>query len=141
MSVPMTSMYISHGGTLMKKRKLWYGFLEAGVKSSPVVIDRNMITGEKNTIFVYNHNKQEINKYVRDLVEPKLRELSAKEKELQTSLDKGFKASLKTIKYKVPKTYDNPVKGKANAKAVTTVEEPELEYSESGDDDWDDSND
>jgi hypothetical protein len=125
----------------MAKQKLWYGFLEAGNKSSPVVIDHNMDTGEKNTVFIYNHNKQEILKYVRELVEPKLRELTAKEKELESLMKKGFSESLKTIKYKVAKSLDVPAKEAPAPEVKKTLEEPEEEFSEVGDDDWDDDDD
>ena len=125
----------------MAKQKLWYGFLEAGHKSSPIVIDHNMDTGEKHTVFIYNHNKQEILKYVRDLVEPKLRELTAKEKELESLMKKGFAESLKTIKYKVAKNLDAPAKEAPATEVKKTLEEPEEEFSEVGDDDWDDDDD
>jgi len=129
----------------MKKQKLWYGYLDAGKKSSPVAIDRNMDTGENHTVFIYNHNKKEILKYVRDLVEPKLRELTTKEKELESPMKKGFTASLKTMKYALPKSFDAPA-AKAPAspepKADITADEPEMEFSELGDDDdWEDEED
>lgn len=125
----------------MAKQKLWYGFLEAGNKSSPVVIDHSMDTGEKNTVFIYNHNKKEILKYVRDMVEPKLRELSDKEKKQEASMKKGFADSLKTIKYKVSKSFDAPVKETTTPIVNKKQEEPEEEFSEVGDDDWDDDDD
>jgi len=129
----------------MKKRKFWYGFLEAGSKSSPVVIDRNMETGDKNTVFIYNHNKGEILKYVRELAEPKLRELTAQEKELEAPLKKGFKNSLNTIKYKVPKALVIPEKGTPSPKEDAVPEVIELEIKGLDDDDtdigWDDGDD
>lgn len=129
----------------MKKQKLWYGYLEAGNKSSPVIIDHSMDTGEKHTVFVYNHNKNEISKYVRELVEPKLRELTDKEKGLESALRKGFSASLKTLKYPLPKTYDAPSKDSSAPKveADTASKEPEEDISDLGVDDvdWEDDND
>ena len=125
----------------MAKQKLWYGFLEAGNKSSPVIIDHAMDTGEKNTLFIYNHNKKEILKYVRDLVEPKLRELTDKEKKQEASMKKGFTDSLKTIKYKVPKNFDAPAKVVAAKQVDKIPDEPEEEFSEIGDEDWGDDDD
>ena len=129
----------------MKKHKLWYGFLEAGSKSGPVVIDRNMETGDGNTIFIYNHNKGEILKYVRELVEPKLRELSVKEKQLEISLKKGFMASLDTVKFKLPKALNIPEKGIPETKEDTSSNDTELATAGLDDDDvdldWDDSDD
>ena len=125
----------------MSKRKLWYGYLEAGKKSSPVIIDRNMDTGEKHTLFIYNHGKQEISKYVRELVEPKLRELDAKEKELESAMKKGFTAAMKNMKHKVSKTFDATAIATVAAVVASSQEEPEMEFSDIGDDDWDDSDD
>ena len=106
-----------------------------------MAIDRNLDTGELNTVFVYNHNKQEILKYVRELVEPKLRELSAQEKNLEASLKKGFKESLKTIKHKIPKAPNKPEKDIPAPKEDTIPKIPEMEMSELDDEGWDDSND
>ena len=126
----------------MSKQKLWYGFLEAGNKSSAVVIDHSMDTGDKNTLFIYNHNRQEILKYVRELAEPKLRELTAKEKELESALKKGFSEAFKTLKYPLAKTFDSPAKAKPSPKADTPKEEPEVEISEMDDEDiWEDDDD
>jgi hypothetical protein len=129
----------------MSKYKLWYGVLEAGEKSSPVVIDRNMDTGDKNTVFMYNHNKQEILKYVRELAEPKLRELSDQEKLLESSLKKGFMAALETIKFKVPKALNIPEKKAPSSKDDPMPETAELEITglddDAEDDDWKDSDD
>ena len=124
----------------MKKQKFWCGVLEAGSKTSPVAIDHNLDTGEKNTVFVYNHNKQEILKYARDLVEPKLRELSAKEKNLEDTLKKGFKEALKTIKYKVSKAPNKSDKDIPAPKEDITLKEPEIAMGEE-DDDWVDTDD
>jgi len=127
----------------MSKHKLWFGILEAGSKSSPVAIDRNMESSERNSIFIYNHNRKEILKYSRDVVESKLRELNAKEKDLETELKKGFSDSLKTFKYKIPKISETGTKGPAASKVSKPVEEPEVEISGLDDDDdsWDDSDD
>ena len=123
----------------MRKNKLWYGVLEAGKKSCPVAIDRNLDTGDVNTVFVYNHNRKEILKYVRELVEPKLRELSAKEKKLEASLKKGFTESLKTIKYKVAKPLKTPEKDIPAPKVIAETEGTEVITSELDDVDWDES--
>lgn len=125
----------------MSKSKLWYGFLEAGSKSGPVAIDHNMATGDGNTMFIYNHNKKEILKYVRELVEPKLRELTAQEKELVGSMRKGFRESLKMSGFKIPKALNIPEKAPPNPKADPTPEVAELEFSVLVDDDDDDGGD
>lgn len=122
---------------MMSKSKLWYGFLEAGSKSGPVAIDHGMATGDGKTMFIYNHNKKEILKYVRELVEPKLRELTAQEKALENSMRKGFRESLKTSGFKIPKALNIPDKAPPTPKADPTPEIPELELSGVDDDDDD----
>jgi hypothetical protein len=123
----------------MRKSKLWYGILEAGKKSCPVAIDRNLDTGEINTVFIYNHNRKEILKYVRELVEPKLRELSAKEKKLEVSLKKGFTEALKTIKYKVAKPPKAPEKDIPAPVIISESEGSEVVMNDLDDVDWDES--
>ena len=131
----MEQVFINFMVILMSKNKLWYGFLEAGSKSSPVAIDRNMETGDGNTVFIYNHNKKEMLKYVRELVEPKLRELTAKEKELESALKKGFTESLNTIRFKVPKAQNIPEKTISNTKDETSSDAVELEIKGLDEDD------
>ena len=125
----------------MSKQKLWYGYLEAGAKSSPVAIDHSLDTGDKNSILIYNHNKKDILKYSRELVEPKLRELNAKEKDLEGELKKGFTEAMKTLKYSVAKSFDTPLKTKPAPKAVSRDDEPEVEMSGMDDDIWEDDED
>ncbi|MEW5755992.1 MAG: hypothetical protein AB1810_06775 [Pseudomonadota bacterium] len=63
----------------MAKQNIWMGFLEAGPKSSPVLRDDKLETGNPKTIYLFNLNKGEILEYSRALVEPKLRDLTAAE--------------------------------------------------------------
>jgi len=109
-----------------------------------VVIDRSMETENGSTVFVYNHNKKEILKYVRELVEPKLRELTAQEKKLESELKKGFSEALKTIKFKTTKSLSIPEKEIPNPKAEkapAAVLEVEGLDDDLEDDDWEDSDD
>jgi hypothetical protein len=62
-----------------KKTKLWFGFLEAGVKGSPVVRDEALVTGNPATVYLFNFMKGRILEYRRDIVEVKLRELETEE--------------------------------------------------------------
>jgi len=73
-----------------KKRSLWYGFLEAGEKCSAVVRDSELDTGSRDTIYLFNFKKGRILEYRRDIVEPKLRELSAEELAMVTELQEAF---------------------------------------------------
>jgi len=132
----MDQALINFMGVMMRKSKLWYGILEAGKKSCPVAIDRNLDTGDVNTVFVYNHNKGEILKYVREVVEPKLRELNAKEKKLEASLKKGFTESLKTIKYKIAKPPKTPEKETPAPNVISESEGTDVVTNELDDVDW-----
>jgi hypothetical protein len=69
---------------------LWFGYLEAGAKGSPVVRDSLMDTGTTATIYLFNLAKGRILEYRRDIVEPKLRELDETECEWIKELRKAF---------------------------------------------------
>lgn len=74
----------------MSDNNLWYGYLEAGSKSSPVLMDRRLNTGDSNTLYLFNLNRGEILEYKREIIEPKLRELSADEQKLCVELKSAF---------------------------------------------------
>ena len=74
-----------------KKAKLWVGFLDAGSKGSPVVREIGMETGNRDTIYLFNMLKGKILEYRRDIVEPKLRELTVDEQPMVPELRKAFK--------------------------------------------------
>ena len=76
-----------------KKKKLWFGYLEAGERSSPVVRDGSIDTGKVSTIYLFNQKKNKILEYQKDIVEPKLRELEASENELLEKLEKAYKTA------------------------------------------------
>lgn len=73
----------------MNEKNLWFGYLEAGEKSSPVVIDASLNTANPNTVYVFNFNRGEIIEYRRDIIEAKLRPLektdTPDEKKLKTA--------------------------------------------------------
>lgn len=60
----------------MSEKNLWFGYLEAGEKSSPVVMDSRLNTANPNTIYLFNLIRGEIIEYRRDIIEPKLRPLA-----------------------------------------------------------------
>jgi hypothetical protein len=62
-----------------KRQSLWFGYLEAGAKGSPVVRDHSIDTGSPATIYLFNLEKGRILEYRRDIAEPKLRELNPEE--------------------------------------------------------------
>ena len=77
-----------------KKQQLWFGYLEAGQRSSAVVRDGSIDTGRASTIYLYNLAKGKILEYQRDIVEPKLRELG-KDDISRDELDKAFRDARK----------------------------------------------
>src|SRR3569623_1701538 len=74
----------------MNDKQVWYGYLEAGNKSTAVVLDRTLNTGNPETLYLFNLARGEILEYSRKIVEPKLRELKGKETDLTTSLKSGY---------------------------------------------------
>jgi hypothetical protein len=74
-----------------KKAKLWFGYLEAGDRSSPVVRDDSIDTGRSSTVYLFNSTKGRILEYRRDIVEPKLRELDESETEMISELEDGYR--------------------------------------------------
>jgi hypothetical protein len=58
---------------------LWFGVLDAGQHSSPVVFDARLDTGNPTTIYLFNLARRRMIEYRADIVVPKLRELSADE--------------------------------------------------------------
>ena len=74
---------------------LWYGYLEAGDKSSPVLIDPKLETGNSKTVYMYNLNSQRIIEYKREIAEPKLRTLSEQEVSLAKALKQGYDTARK----------------------------------------------
>ncbi|MGF1546173.1 MAG: hypothetical protein ACFCUG_02470 [Thiotrichales bacterium] len=63
----------------MSEANLWYGFLDAGAKSSPVILDRELDTGNPKTLYLFNQVRAEFVEYQRSIVDSKLRDLKAGE--------------------------------------------------------------
>ena len=79
----------------MSSKNIWYGVLEAGEKSSPVVRDTTIDAGQ-NRIYLYNYNRNQFVEYAQAIVEPKLRELVEGDISRE-ELDKAFKAAYKSF--------------------------------------------
>src|SRR3569623_2087344 len=78
----------------MNDKQVWYGYLEAGNKSTAVVLDRTLNTGNPETLYLFNLARGEILEYSRKIVEPKLSELKTKEMDLTTSLKSAYDTAL-----------------------------------------------
>ena len=74
----------------MKENELWYGYLEAGPKSTAVLLDRQLETGNPKTMYLFNLSKGEILEYSREVAEPKLRALTSVEVELVERLTAAY---------------------------------------------------
>ena len=74
-----------------RKTSLWYGYLKAGARSSPVLRDARLDTGNPMTLYIFNLMRGEILEYARAIVEKKLRELKSSESGFIAELDVGYK--------------------------------------------------
>ncbi len=88
-----------------RKKKIWFGFLEAGTKGSPVVRDAELATGDPKTVYLFNFMKGKILEYRRDIVEVKLRELAAEELAMIPELRKAYKAVRECFSPRQTRTY------------------------------------
>ena len=75
----------------MSAKDIWYGVLEAGEKSSPVVRDATLDTSE-GKVYLYNYVRNQFIEYAKAIVEPKLRDLSDSDIN-RDELDVAFKAA------------------------------------------------
>lgn len=73
----------------------WYGYLDAGDKSSGVARDERLSTGNPATLYLFNLKRNEILEYKREIVEPKLRELGEKEKKILDELKSAYNKARK----------------------------------------------
>jgi hypothetical protein len=80
----------------MNENTIWYGFLEAGVHSSPVVRDTSLQTKSQKTMYLYNHVRGKFLEYSCEIVEPKLRELDPGDIPLK-QLSSAFMAARKAF--------------------------------------------
>lgn len=75
-----------------KRTRLWFGFLEAGEKGSPVIRDRSLNTGQSSTIYLFNLRKGRIIEYKRDIVESKLRKLTRDELDVVAEMESAYES-------------------------------------------------
>jgi hypothetical protein len=74
----------------MSNNNLWFGYLDAGEKSSPVVMDTRLNTANPNTVYLFNLRRAEIIEYRRDIIEPKLRPLNGGDGENEKTLSSAY---------------------------------------------------
>lgn len=105
-----------------KGKPCWCGYLMAGRRSSPVLLDSRLESGSPKTIYMYNLNRDEIIEYVVEVVEKKLRDLKSDESEYIKELDAGYKKACRKFKRRGV--------GKRQITVSTTVSSREGDYSD-----------
>jgi hypothetical protein len=75
----------------MSSKDIWYGVLDAGEKTSPVVRD-DTLDASQGKVWLYNHLRNQFIEYAAAIVEPKLRELTTGDIS-QKELDEAFKTA------------------------------------------------
>lgn len=114
-------------GSAKQKSHLWFGYLEAGEKSSPVVRDDRLDTGNSKTLFLYNHTRRQILEYTRQIVDSKLRELKSSEANVE-ELGAGYDEARRHFKLPSSPAQNIPERGATAkaAKAATPKEDDNL---------------
>lgn len=123
----------------MSKPNMWCGYLEAGGKSTPVLRDNSLETGNPKTIYLFNLHKGQILEYDATIVEPKLRELNGGESKIASSLKTTYKKVRADFKPRGAKlTVTARTKSTANI-SDKLAEEDVIDIGEDDTDDFDDT--
>lgn len=125
----------------MKDDSVWFGFLEAGEKGSPVARDFKLDTTKADTVYLYNFRRQEFIEYKLAIVESKLRELRADEKDLGKELEAAFKKARKDFKGKNPLSLTKitpATPAKSKKEPVDTMADAVETEADEEDFEWDD---
>ncbi|MGE0372799.1 MAG: hypothetical protein AB7Q01_13005 [Gammaproteobacteria bacterium] len=104
-----------HKRITMAKTPLWCGYLEAGDRSSAVLRDDRLETGNPTTIYLYNLARDEILQYSRELVEPKLRDLRGNESDLAEELKTAYAKARRIFKFNPDRVLSAPVRKQARS--------------------------
>jgi hypothetical protein len=129
-------------GSSKIKNPLWYGYLEAGNRSSPVIRDERLDTGSTKTVFLFNFARREILEYSRDVVEPKLRELKSSEAKTIKELDEAYTEARRNFKDRRARPLNIPEQGGPARRPVESQNDDEIDefIDESAEEDvWVDS--
>lgn len=118
------------------KRDLWYGYLEAGANSSPVIRDQQLETGNAKTLYLFNLARGKIIEYQREIVESKLRDLKPAEAVAIADLDAAYPEARRQFNGRANRTLDIPERATPAAKARAPVNEEEPEALPDDDGDW-----
>ncbi|MGD2074218.1 MAG: hypothetical protein PVI91_00165 [Gammaproteobacteria bacterium] len=126
-------------GSSKGKKNRWYGYLEAGASSSPVMRDNGLDTGSPKTVFLFNLVRGRILEYSREIVEPKLRELNGKESQFIAKLDTGYAEARRNFRNRSPRILNIPERGGARRPASPEIDDAEFAgfgRDDSADESW-----
>ena len=129
-------------GSSKIKPPLWYGYLEAGNRSSPVIRDERLDTGSAKTVFLFNLARREILEYSRDVVELKLRELKPSEAKTIKELDAAYTEARRNFKDRRARPLNIPEQGGPARRPVESQDDEEIDEfidESAGEDVWVDS--
>jgi len=117
----------------MNKSQIWYGFLEAGKRSTAVVVDPKINANMDGKLYIFNQQRNQILEYKKDIVESKLRDLTEEESQLLPTLKSSFELALKNFNIEsnqsLPST-STPVSSKENL--ATTKKEEKIDSLDLG---------
>ena len=111
---------------MRKEDTLWYGYLEVGKKSTPVVLDRRLPTGNGETVYLFNLNRGEILEYQRHIVEPKLRELGPDEADTVKQLKTAYSQARQNFRSRGGRILHLPEQKPANEEKLAPEEFDEV---------------
>jgi hypothetical protein len=97
----------------MSKSTVWFGYLDAGAKSSAVAIDERLNTGNPNTVYVFNLARGKILEYKREIAEEKLRDLEPDESSVLDELKAAFEAARRDFHTRGAQILNLPERGQA----------------------------
>lgn len=118
----------------MSNTKPIFKYLDAGAKSSPVVMDPGLPTGNDQTIYLYHHQRDQIIEYRRDIVEAKLRDLSAAEAKTTKELQQAYEKARASFNPRGAAAMAIPEKSAQPAKAAPSRNSDETDGEGEGDD-------
>ena len=115
----------------MSDKHCWYGYLEAGSKSSPVLTDASLDSGNPKTQFIFNLLRGEILEYSREIVSPKLRELKPDQTAVIEELNAAYQKVRPGFRGRIGRGFDTGPRAAASRK-TSDEEEADLEPDEIG---------
>jgi len=112
----------------MNMKRCWMGYLEAGSKSSAVLHDPALETGNDSTIYLFNLARGVIVEYHRSTVEPKLRALRDDEAEQMRALRDGYQRARKDFEPRGAKAVVRTPRAAPEARSTREIDEDDTEF-------------